>query len=186
MLHSAAGSGQHAARWPIRRGPALLRSRSHAARCVRPRAASSRHGNGTAAAYTTPHSGYHWDGTDRRFFEGWYWKVGACVDTQACPLQPVVVAELQVQRALGSRCPAQVTDPDSGDSFALIYSIEDPGKADTPGDRSGRPAVVQLPNPLEVRPLFARLSATPGSRPAPAPSVPWHHTAALCTVSPCS
>jgi hypothetical protein len=24
----------------------------------------------------TPHSGYHWDGTPRRFFEGWYWKVG--------------------------------------------------------------------------------------------------------------
>lgn len=23
----------------------------------------------------TPHSGYHWDGTNRRFFEGWYFKV---------------------------------------------------------------------------------------------------------------
>lgn len=22
-----------------------------------------------------PHCGYHWDGTPRRFFEGWYWKV---------------------------------------------------------------------------------------------------------------
>ena len=24
----------------------------------------------------TPHSGYHFDGSDRRFFEGWYFKVG--------------------------------------------------------------------------------------------------------------
>jgi hypothetical protein len=23
----------------------------------------------------TPHAGYHWDGSSRRFFEGWYWKV---------------------------------------------------------------------------------------------------------------
>lgn len=23
----------------------------------------------------TPHSGYHFDGSDRRFFEGWYFKV---------------------------------------------------------------------------------------------------------------
>lgn len=23
----------------------------------------------------TPHSGYHWDGSDRRFFEGWYFRV---------------------------------------------------------------------------------------------------------------
>ncbi|EFJ42521.1 hypothetical protein VOLCADRAFT_42287, partial [Volvox carteri f. nagariensis] len=42
---------------------------------------------------TTPHSGYHFDGTPRRFFEGWYWKVMM---------------------------------PESGQSFALIYSIEDP------------------------------------------------------------
>ncbi|PNH09448.1 Tocopherol cyclase, chloroplastic [Tetrabaena socialis] len=42
---------------------------------------------------TTPHSGYHFDGTPRRFFEGWYWKVMI---------------------------------PETGQSFALIYSIEDP------------------------------------------------------------
>jgi len=41
----------------------------------------------------TPHSGYHFDGTDRRFFEGWYFRV---------------------------------TMPESGESFALIYSVEDP------------------------------------------------------------
>lgn len=23
----------------------------------------------------TPHSGYHWDGSSRRFFEGWYYRV---------------------------------------------------------------------------------------------------------------
>lgn len=26
---------------------------------------------------TTPHSGYHYDGSKRQFFEGWYWKVTA-------------------------------------------------------------------------------------------------------------
>ncbi len=41
----------------------------------------------------TPHSGYHWDGSDRRFFEGWYYRV---------------------------------TLPDWGQSFAFMYSIEDP------------------------------------------------------------
>jgi tocopherol cyclase len=41
----------------------------------------------------TPHSGYHWDGTSRRFFEGWYYRV---------------------------------TLPDWGQTFAFMYSIEDP------------------------------------------------------------
>jgi tocopherol cyclase len=41
----------------------------------------------------TPHSGYHWDGSDRRFFEGWYYRV---------------------------------TLPDEGQTFAFMYSIEDP------------------------------------------------------------
>ena len=45
------------------------------------------------AGVQTPHSGYHFDGTDRRFFEGWYFRV---------------------------------TMPESGESFALIYSVEDP------------------------------------------------------------
>eukprot|EP00803_Ostreobium_quekettii_P009211 evm.model.scf_772EXC.8 EVM.evm.TU.scf_772EXC.8 scf_772EXC:60971-64254(+) len=56
---------------------------------------------GRRGAVTTPHSGYHWDGTDRRFFEGWYFKV---------------------------------TIPEEKDSFALIFSIEDPaGNGGTPG-----------------------------------------------------
>jgi len=41
----------------------------------------------------TPHSGYHWDRSDRRFFEGWYYRV---------------------------------TLPDIGQTFAFMYSIEDP------------------------------------------------------------
>lgn len=41
----------------------------------------------------TPHSGYHWDGSSRRFFEGWYYRV---------------------------------TMPDCGQTFAFMYSIEDP------------------------------------------------------------
>lgn len=28
-----------------------------------------------ASVLTTPHSGYHYDDTARRFFEGWYFKV---------------------------------------------------------------------------------------------------------------
>ena len=46
-----------------------------------------------ASRLQTPHSGYHWDGGDRRFFEGWYYRV---------------------------------TLPDSGQTFAFMYSIEDP------------------------------------------------------------
>ena len=41
----------------------------------------------------TPHSGYHWDGSHRRFFEGWYYRV---------------------------------TLPEDKQSFAFMYSIEDP------------------------------------------------------------
>ena len=41
----------------------------------------------------TPHSGYHWDGGSRRFFEGWYYRI---------------------------------TLPARGQSFAFMYSIEDP------------------------------------------------------------
>jgi tocopherol cyclase len=50
----------------------------------------------------TPHSGYHWDGSHRRFFEGWYFRV---------------------------------TLPDVRETFAFMYSIEDPqgGKAPSGG-----------------------------------------------------
>ncbi len=41
----------------------------------------------------TPHSGYHWDGSNRRFFEGWYYRV---------------------------------TLPQENQTFAFMYSIEDP------------------------------------------------------------
>lgn len=50
----------------------------------------------------TPHSGYHWDGSSRRFFEGWYYRV---------------------------------TLADCGQTFAFMYSIEDPigGKSHSGG-----------------------------------------------------
>ncbi len=41
----------------------------------------------------TPHSGYHWDGSNQRFFEGWYYRV---------------------------------TLPEAGETFAYMYSIDDP------------------------------------------------------------
>ncbi len=41
----------------------------------------------------TPHSEYHWDGGNERFFEGWYYRV---------------------------------TLPDCGQTFAFMYSIDDP------------------------------------------------------------
>jgi tocopherol cyclase len=43
--------------------------------------------------WQTPHSGYHWDHSSRRFFEGWYFRV---------------------------------TLPDQQQTFAFMYSIEDP------------------------------------------------------------
>eukprot|EP00882_Tetradesmus_deserticola_P018828 GHRQ01020221.1.p1 GENE.GHRQ01020221.1~~GHRQ01020221.1.p1 ORF type:complete len:334 (+),score=10.49 GHRQ01020221.1:821-1822(+) len=73
---------QHRPLQPCRRGKAV------------PAAATS---NTTAAL--TPHSGYHWDGLPRRFFEGWYFKV---------------------------------TIPENGQSFALIYSVEDPSNPKSP------------------------------------------------------
>jgi tocopherol cyclase len=58
----------------------------------------------------TPHSGYHWDNSSRRFFEGWYYRV---------------------------------TLPDIGQTFAFMYSIEDPigGKP-----HSGGAAQILAPN----------------------------------------
>lgn len=46
-----------------------------------------------ANSLQTPHSEYHWDGTDTRFFEGWYYRV---------------------------------TLPECGQTFAFMYSIDDP------------------------------------------------------------
>lgn len=57
----------------------------------------------------TPHSGYHWDGSNRRFFEGWYYRV---------------------------------TLPQCGETFAFMYSIEDPAG----GPYTGGAAQVLGPN----------------------------------------
>ncbi|HEY9639478.1 MAG TPA: tocopherol cyclase family protein [Coleofasciculaceae cyanobacterium] len=46
-----------------------------------------------ASPLQTPHSGYHWQGSSRRFFEGWYYRV---------------------------------TLPECRQTFAFMYSIEDP------------------------------------------------------------
>ena len=74
----------------------------------------------------TPHSGYHFDGSSRRFFEGWYFKVR----------QPLISRAITAQLADAVCCPPlcmksmcigrQVTLPGSGQSFALIYSVSDP------------------------------------------------------------
>ncbi|EFJ27422.1 hypothetical protein SELMODRAFT_172178 [Selaginella moellendorffii] len=50
-------------------------------------------------AIRTPHSGYHFDGSSRRFMEGWYFKVAL---------------------------------PDEKQSFAWMYSIEDPAFSESP------------------------------------------------------
>ena len=49
----------------------------------------------------TPHSGYHWDSSNRRFFEGWYYRI---------------TLPDAASGALGNR----------GQTFAFMYSIEDP------------------------------------------------------------
>jgi tocopherol cyclase len=59
----------------------------------------------------TPHSGYHWDGGSRRFFEGWYYRV---------------------------------TLTDCGQTFAFMYSIEDPT-----GDQSCSGGAAQILGPDE-------------------------------------
>jgi hypothetical protein len=64
---------RRACQWPAPRcrQPAGIRQLSRM--CPWPHIASTR--IQSSSSVTTPHSGYHWDGSDRRFFEGWYWKV---------------------------------------------------------------------------------------------------------------
>ena len=69
----------------------------------------------------TPHSGYHFDGSARRFFEGWYFKVGCtCFIANAAAKSGVMLSAV-------ATCAMQVTLPGEGQSFAWMYSIEDPG-----------------------------------------------------------
>lgn len=45
-------------------------------RCAGPRRLGGVRVAAAASSWAAPpHSGYHFDGSDRRFFEGWYWKV---------------------------------------------------------------------------------------------------------------
>lgn len=70
---------------------------------------------------STPHSGYHYNGAKRRFFEGWYFKVSHNEFVSLC------YATVQCNIAY-TTCPfaQQVTLPGEGQSFAWMYSIEDP------------------------------------------------------------
>jgi len=95
-----------------------------------------------ASLLTTPHSGYHFDSTGRRFFEGWYFKVRvkcACRTRRAKYKAKVTCASLECKRVwllhasfsqsakfIEKPCSLQVTLPGEGNAFALIYSIEDP------------------------------------------------------------
>lgn len=69
----------------------------------------------------TPHSGYHWDGSDRRFFEGWYFRV---------------------------------TLPECGQTFAFMYSIEDPHGS----PHSGGAAQILGPNDAYLCRTFPHVS----------------------------
>lgn len=96
---------------------------------------------GTDRVYpcATPHSGYHFDGQPRKFFEGWYFRV-----------------------TLPSRPGAE----GAADSFAIMYSIEDPMQT---GARSG---VVRVYSALaELLPSCA--DGCPLARP-PCPGRPGH------------
>jgi tocopherol cyclase len=75
-----------------------------------------------------PHSGYHYDGSSRRFFEGWYFKVDLPRledDGASAAGGRAAAAE---RGGGGSTAPAPPSSP-STDSIALIYSVEDPGDA---------------------------------------------------------
>lgn len=78
----------------------------------------------------TPHSGYHYDGRTSRFFEGWYFKVSRFVsDGRTVVNEPAAAALHDVPFVC-----LQVALPGPGQSFAWMYSIENPsGKGRLPG-----------------------------------------------------
>lgn len=76
--------------------PLNQRIRLKARRALSPSVLAQYHAS-SSGLVSTPHSGYHYDGSPRRFFEGWYWKVTIPDESKAVK-----------------------------DSFALIYSVEDP------------------------------------------------------------
>ncbi|MEW5314866.1 MAG: hypothetical protein WDW38_006330 [Sanguina aurantia] len=81
--------------------PSQLLASGHSSQPKRKHCAATRAARIDDSLVQTPHRGYHFDGSSRRFFEGWYYKV---------------------------------TIPENGQSFALIYSVEDPG---LPGSKAG-------------------------------------------------
>jgi hypothetical protein len=68
-------------------------SRGRRVRAAAAAAASSSFGGRPAPAdVLTPHSGYHFDGSSRRFFEGWYFKVGVFVGMRSCGVRVAACA----------------------------------------------------------------------------------------------
>ena len=75
----------------------------------------------------TPHSGYHFDGSGRRFFEGWYFKARPCDWSPSCVcLLCSTYRCLSLAAVCKQRNALQLTLPGQGQSFAFIYSVADP------------------------------------------------------------
>jgi len=60
----------------------------------------------------TPHSGYHWDSSDRRFFEGWYYRVTLPAKRQTFAFMYSIEDPIGKQPASGGA--AQILGPDDG------------------------------------------------------------------------
>lgn len=77
-----------------------------------------------------PHSGYHFDGSPRRFFEGWYFKVDLPrLEEDEEDEQQEELQGLAGGGGASDRDNRSPTNTSSTDSVALIYSVEDPGDA---------------------------------------------------------
>ena len=82
-----------------------------------------------ALALRTPHSGYHFDGTGRRFFEGWYFKVTLPGEAQAFALI-YSIEDPKKEEGGDAACPpsskpgvgVQIMGPD--DSYLIQYDAD--------------------------------------------------------------
>jgi len=94
----------------VRRSPVSLTSGIRQNRIFR--------GNSFREDVTTPHKGYHFDGSSRRFFEGWYWRVTLPGDAKSFAL--IYSIEDPTGKGVFSGVGAQVMGPDDG--YLLQYS----------------------------------------------------------------
>jgi len=76
-----------------------------------------------ALALRTPHSGYHFDGTGRRFFEGWYFKVTLPGEAQAFAL----IYSIEDPEKSVEACPAPPPSSSTSDSSSSSSSSTKPG-----------------------------------------------------------